>query len=379
MIAMRANLIASIAVLVLAAVALPSTARAGHIEEAKAAFAEARERARKGNFEGALKSIEEVERHMKHPTVSLLKARALRKVWRLDQAKSTLATINPAKLKRNLRTVHAEEVGKLDKVIKSHSHLRVVVKPASAAIMIDGTRFVGTIDRWFPAGKLRLEFAAEMHQPSVRQATLSAGELREIKVVLREAAGTIRLNVPGGLKGVDVRMDGKPIEIAEGARAGDVTSIRASVGAHEIICARGKLRDARVIQVELSKTVPVSCDELVPSDLGRSLLGWGGLATGVAMAGYGAWGIASYFSDQSQADDNLEKATSADLVNNMVPGGAIDTNKHWGGALYLMSGLAVSTVSYLMFVRNPPSDASATAGRWSPALAGWPDASQEQP
>ncbi len=366
---MRIRLLA-IALLLLAFVA-PRPASAGNIEKAKAAFAEARERARTGNFKGALESIAEVERHMKHPTVSLLKVRSLRKLWRLDHAAAALKEINPSKLKRSLRAVLAEEQGKLDKLLKSHGHLKVTVKPAEAVIVIEGKTYKGTVDRWFPAGKVRMELGADLHQAAVRQATLMAGEMREIKVKLRAAAGTIRLQVPGGLKGVIVRLDGKQIDIDDGARAGDMTSIRTSVGAHEIICARGKFRDAKVIKVELSKTVAVACDELAPSKLGRTVLGWGGLATGVAVAGYGVWGIASYFSDASQADDNLKNATAADLINGMVPEGGIDTNKHWGGALYLVSGLAVSTVSYLFFVRKPAADSSSAATH-APALAGWP-------
>lgn len=348
-------------------------ARADDMAKAKAAFANAREQARVNNFVGALESIAEVERYMKHPTVSLLKARALRKLWRLDVARATLATINPTALKKNLRTVLAEEEGKLDAVVKTHGHLKVVVTPATAAITVDGVPYPGGVDRWFEAGKRRIEVVAEMHQPAVRQATLNPGELREVKVVLREAAGTIQLRVPGGLKGASVRVDGKELAIADGARAGDMTSFRAGVGTHEIICARGKRRDAMVVKVELGKTALANCEDLGGGDVGRTVVGWGGVATGAALAGYGVWGIASYFSDQATADDNLNnaKAGALPLNNGLVPGGAIDTNKHWGGALYLVSGLAVSTVSYLMFVRSPSPTPGASAWRWSaPSSAG---------
>ena len=342
-------------------------ARADDVEKAKTAFATAREQARLGNFAGALEAIAEVERYMQHPTVSLLKARSLRKLWRLDLAKATLAAINPSQLKKNLRVVLAEEEAKLEAVVKTHGHLRVDIKPATATLSVDGEAMSGAIDRWFPAGKHRIEVTADMHQPAVRQATLAPGELREIKIVLREASGTIQLTVPGGLKGASVRLDGKEITIAEGARAGDVTTIRTGVGAHEIICARGKRRDALVLKVELSKTVRASCEDLARSNVGRAVVGWGGVATGVALAGYGAWGIASYFSDQATADDNLQSAKTGalPLSNGLVPDGGVDTNKHWGGALYLVSGLAVSTVSYLMFVRSPAAASSASAWRWS--------------
>ena len=345
--------------------ALPPSADASDMEKAKAAFATAREQARVGNFAGALESIAEVERYMKHPTVSLLKARALRRTWHLDRAQKTLDGINPTKLKKALKPILSQEQAKLATVVKTHGQLKVSVRPATAAVSIDGKPFGNVVDRWFPAGKRRIEVTADMHQPAVRQATLMAGQMREIKVVLREAAGTIRLHVPGGLKGAMISLDGTEVDIAAGARAGDVTSIRAGVGAHEVICARGKLRAAHVIKVEYAKTVAVSCEDLAGGGAGRVVLGWGGLATGVALAGYGAWGIASYFSDQSEADDNLAQATAADLKNGLVPRGALDTNKHWGGALYLVSGLAVGTVSYLLFVRSPAPAASDSAWRWS--------------
>ena len=65
------------------------------------------------------------------------------------------------------------------------------------------------------------------------------------------------------------------------------------------------------------------------------------------MLGYGAWGLQSYFADVERAEDN---------------GLLVDSNKHYGGALYVVSGLAVGVTSYLLFVRKPKPDGADTAG-----------------
>jgi len=44
-----------------------------------------------------------------------------------------------------------------------------------------------------------------------------------------------------------------------------------------------------------------------------------------------------------------------------------DTNKHYGGALYLASGLAIGVTSWLLFLRSPDDEAASTASRLIPS------------
>lgn len=347
------------ALLVGAAVSLPTLAVAQDpIEKAKAAFADAREKARTGDLPGALDAIIETERYMKHPTVSLLKARVLRQMFLLDRAKQTLDSIETGKLKRNLRAVYDEELDEVNKSRATRGHLKVNVEPQTATISVAGQTAKGTFDAWVTAGNQRVEISATGFLPAVRPVTVEVGQLRELTVKLRSSMGSIRLTAPGGLKGVELALDGQQIVLDEAVRAGEVTTLEAPMGAHEVVCVRGKLRDAHVIKVEAGGTVSVSCDAVQPSGAGKMVLGWGGVATGLAMAGYGVWGIASYFSDTAIADERLNAANPDKTPEGLVRGGGVDTNKHWGGALYMASGVAVGVASYLFLLREPSSDSA---------------------
>ncbi len=328
----------------------------GEIENAKAAFSKARELARNGDYRAALESIETTERIMKHPTVTLLKARVLRKLGRLVGAKTALDGIRSAELPRGLRSTLRQEKSKIATAHMKLAHLVLDVEPLDASVSLGDDRFVGSAERWLAPGEHRVEVIGAGHVPAVRKVTLEAGVRRKLTVRLRRAGASIRLTVPGGLMAVDVLIDERKVAIDEAARVGDVVTVRAAAGRHEIRCLRGRRGGVVEVQVPPTGVVEATCRGLGGQrSVARSVLGWGGVTAGAALASYGIWGITSYFSDVAEADANLNTINAkVDPNTGLVRGGGVRSNKHYGGAAYLLGGVAVGVVSYYLWLHTVP-------------------------
>ena len=318
--------------------------------EANKLFVEAREKLAKDDQEEALELLNRAEELFAHPAISLMKAKTQRELGMLEAASDTLGRVNASKLPKPLRKVHDEESAEIVRMRAAMGRLVVAVSPADAMIIIDGKQLRGRYDRWRKPGDVRVEVLAPGHQPAVRTASVTGGGATNLEIVLAPLRGSIRLVVPGGLRDIEVLLDGKAQTIEGGRRAGDVVTLDVDLGKHELMCQRGEVRSAHSVEIAFGQVRDVRCDGFESSaSVVRLGLGWGGLATGLAMAGYGAWGIQSYFADQTYAQENK-------LI-------VADTNKHYGCALYLASGLAIGVTSWLLFLRSPDEEA-ASATSW---------------
>ncbi len=316
--------------------------------EANKLFVQAREKLAKNDFEGALELLDEAERLFAHPAIQLLKAKTQREVGRLDDAAGTLERVPAAKLPKPLKKVHDDEIAEITRLRGIHGRIAIRVVPAEAYVVIDGAQFRGGYDRWRAPGDVRIEALAPGHQPAVRTVSVVAGSRVDLELKLQPLRGTVRVSVPGGMRGIEVRIDDKAQVIDDARRAGDVAAFEVELGRHEVVCARGDKLERHTVEVALGQTHSVACEQVggPTGSVLRSSIGWGGVAAGLGMAGYGTWGIASYFSDLEKAKQNGQIA---------------QTNKHYGGALFLASGLAVGVTSWLLFVREPAAEESAAA------------------
>lgn len=352
-----------VGLLFIAAFSAPSAIALADEDPAKAnrLFTEAREKL-KDDPEEALELLNEAENNFAHPAILLLKAKTQRELGMLEGAEATLGRVDTSKLPRPLRKVHDEEVAANKQARQELGRLSISVTPPTAVIVIDRQQFRRGYDRWRQPGEVKLEFVAPEFQPAVRSVNITKGDTVELEVTLVPLRGTIRVTVAGGLRGVVVVIDGKPAAIADGADAGDVASFEVSLGKHEVQCRRDGREVGNIVDVVFGTSVDVVCRGIEPAvDVTRLGLGWGGVATGVALAGYGVWGIQSYFSDLDFAKAN---------------GKIANTNKHYGGAVYLASGVAVGLASWWLLLRDdgaaPSRDTAGADG--SRAATARPDA-----
>jgi len=324
----------------------------GDQARANAIYKDAKERMDAGEFQKAFEFAQEAERIFAHPSITFLKGRALRKLGRLRDADDAYKAADNPQLPKALIKPLADERAGLNEELRTKGQLRVVVEPKSAVVSVDGETVLGGWDNWLPIGKKKVEIAAPGHRPAVRSVEVQAGETVDIKVVLAPLGGSLTVLVPGGLKGVEILVDGLAVELAEGSRVGDRTPLLpVSVGAHEVTCSRGNARVAHRVEVGLEAAVQVTCEGIEPPSAGGGkALGWGGVAVGAGLLSYGAYGLGSWLF----VDRNDER-------------GIVSTNKHWLGSVYALSGVATGVASYLLFVREPKPVARATSAR--PALA----------
>ncbi len=315
--------------------------------KANALFKKAKEKLDGGEPYEALELVTRAAEYFEHPAIFLLKARTLRVLHRYGKALAVLESISARKAPKALRKVRSTEIAQIKAAMKTTGRLQVKVQPANAEVLYKGTTYKGGLDRWVDAGRNKVEISAPGYQATRRTVTVEAQGSSDIQVVLKKAVGKVRVVVSGGLKGVDVKIDGEVQDVSDGRRAGDVVTLTLPVGKREVACSRGALLELHKVTVALGKTSVVRCSQIAGSSkIAGMAIGWGGVAAGLALASYGAWGLQSYFAD-------IEKAENQGLI--------ADTNKHYGGALYLASGLAIGVTSYLLFVREPASDAGDTA------------------
>ena len=316
--------------------------------KANTLFKAAKVKLEAGDAHEALSLVSRAADYFGHPAIFLLKAKTLLSLGRYQKALETLESISTRKLPAPFKKTRAEGIKEAKAAIATRGHLVLTLKPAAAVAVIDGKRFAEGVDTWLAAGAHEIKVEAEGFLSETKRVQLAVGDRADLTIELKPAVGTLRVEVSGGLKGVDLELDGKPWPVGEGKRAGDIVSKRLGVGEHEVSCRRGSLLESHKVVVALNKTVAVGCSQIGggPSRVAVLSLGWGGMAAGLALAGYGAWGLQSYFAD-------LDRAEREGLI--------ADTNKHYGGALYLASGLAIGVSSYLLLVRDSKPDAGAVA------------------
>lgn len=319
-------------------------AQAADPAKAKVLMNEARDAVKAGQLDDAIAKLKEAQKFLEHPAILFAQARVYAKMLRLDLAVAALDRAqSDFELPRKLKAAVDAERAEIAALAEKYGQLRVTVEPKDADVAFDGAKHRGGFDRWIEPGKRRIEITAPGYAPAVRPATVEAGKLAEVKVVLRELTGSVRVVAPGGLKGVKVMLDGREATIDSAQRAGEIATIEATAGAHEVVCVRGKRRHSQVLKVMVDKTVDVRC-EGVAIGLGgnKAVVGWGGVAVGAVLAGLGGYHINGYFGDvaRTEGGDKEHYVASSDRA--------------YGGTAFLVSGLAIGVTSYLLFVREPP-------------------------
>lgn len=343
----RALLAACVALLSWGALAAPAFAEQDPAK-ANALFKQAKAKLEAGHSEEALALVTRAASYFAHPAIFLLKAKTLVALGRYGKAMAVLQGISARKLPSSMRKARAAAIKKSKAAMAAGGHLVVTVSPKEAVVTVAGKAYRNGVDTWLKAGKYRLEATAPGYRDKGKTVQIEVGDQADIRLGLRRLEGTLRVQVPGGLSGVVLKIDGEVWDVDTAKRAGDRVAKRVPVGAHEVACGRGSLLELHQAKVELGKTVVVRCTQIGsgPSALVVRSLGWGGVATGLAIAGYGAWGLGSYFGDVARADRE---------------GLVLETNKHYGGALYLASGIGMGLASYLFLVRGSKDEGEDTA------------------
>lgn len=351
------RLYAILAALVVAmVVSAPVTAAdSADLLRANAIYKEAKDRYDAGDFQRAYDLCVDAEKIAAHPAIALMKARALRKLGRLGEAAEAFKKADSPQLPKPLVRSLADERSLLADEMRIKGQLVLEVQPEGAVISVDGESQKGRFDKWLLAGKHRVEAVAPEFKPVVRTVELVPGETTRITITLVKQGGTLMVIAPGGLQGVDVLVDGKLVEIPDASRTGDrAPAMPVAVGKHEIVCARGARRVNKTAMVDLDGVVDVRCDGIEPSGnfSANKALGWGGVAAGAGMLGYGAWGVGSYYA-----------------VDKSDPRGVVSSNKPWLGSIYALGGIAAGVASYLFLVREPSDHGDARTSH-APAAAG---------
>lgn len=350
----RATAAALRAVLLTGALLLATTAQAADPSDqvrANAIYKDAKDRFDTGEFQRSFELAVEAERLFPHPAITLMKARALRKLGRLREAAEAFKKADSPQLPKPLVRPLADERALLADEMHIKGELVIEIQPANAVVSVDGDTQKGGFAKWLLAGKHRIEAVAPEFKPVVRTVELTPGDTVRIKLDLQKQGGTLMVVVDGGLKGVDILVDGKLLDIPPANRLGDRSpALPMAIGKHEVTCARGAQRVSRVVQVDIDAVIDARCDGIAPPSMSAGkAAGWGGVAVGAGIFGYAAYGLGSYFLVDKQ-DPRFDD-----------PRYEVTTNKTWGGPLYLVGGIAVSVASYLFLVREPAASQTATA------------------
>jgi hypothetical protein len=348
------KLLAAIAPLAIALCATSALAQSDASQaRANALYKDAKEHFETGDLPKALELCSEAESIFAHPSITFLKGRILHKMSRLREADVALKTADSPQLPKPLLKPLQDERTAVAEEMKQKGELKVTVQPSgSAMISVDGDTATGSYLKWIAPGKHRIEIAAPGYRPVVRVSDISAGGSAEVKVTLVPLGGSLTIVVPGGLKGIDVQVDGGPVEIPEGARAGDRSpAVPVAIGSHEVVCVGiGGKRFATMAKVEVDASVEVVCEGVgAGGGSGAKALGWGGVAVGAGMFGYGAWALGSFY--------------IVDVNDPRWQEGVSTSNKTWGGAVYSVAGLATGLASYWLFLREPAPAPESTQSR----------------
>jgi len=334
----------------------PSAAVAGPADNETRAYAiykEAKEKYDAKDFERAAELAEQAEKLFPHPNIMLLKGSALRQLGKLREAEAAFkqCKVQAAQLSKKALQNLTDEILAVSDEMRSKGELVVVVEPAGEArVQIDGTEVVVPYARWIAPGRKKVEAGAPGRKPVTREVDVTAGATAEVKINLDRRDGKLVVVVPGGLRGVTVRLDGHTIDIDDAARIGDRTVAQSvEPGVHEVICARGDRQVGTKIEVAADAQVDARCDGLEGGGLApRKLAGWGGVLAGAGIFGFGAVNV-SYYAYKS-SNGFVEK----------VPDGSV--SRLTGGLGYAVVGAAVSVASWLLFVRDGETRTAASIG-----------------
>ncbi len=323
-----------------------ATAWAGDTEErANNIYKEAKIRFDNREFPKAVELATQAERIFAHPAITLLKGRALRAVGKLREAEDAYKAVREKlnQLPKPLLHTLTDELLAVSDEMRKKGELKVDVQPSDARLFVDGTDAEIPFTRWLLPGKHNVEAGLPGKKPLVREVDVKAGDSVEVKLDLRQKDGRLVVVVPGGLKGVEVRVDGHVVDIDEAVRVGDKVPTRTlEPGTHEVSCKRGVKQVGRAIEVPSDGEVAVRCEGLESSvDAGGANLrtaGWGGVAVGAGIMGYGLYGLGSYASDLSDSR------------------GVASTNKHWLGSTLTLVGAGTAVASYFLLLREPHAE-----------------------
>lgn len=350
-------------VVALTLAASPGDVFADRKDRAYSLFTAAKADVDAGQLDVALGKLDRAERLFGHPAIRLLRVRVLRQLLMLDDAKAAMDAVpTRTKAARKLRSEIRAERRALDDALSKHGALTVDVSPLDPALKVKVGDAEIELDAdghwraWRPVGQVRVEAFAPGFTPVVRSKTVVAGEETRVSLTLERQLGEIVVLVPGGLRGVEVALDGEPWTIDGAVRAGDRTPPRkVPIGKHEVSCTRKRKRAAQQVTVAVDAQTVVTCQGLEPpSNTGRKVAGWSGVGVGAGLAGAGGFLLQSYFAD-------VEKAERENL--------RLQTNKHAYAATFLVTGIAGGLASYWFLVRDKPEqDAVARGPKAAPSF-----------
>ena len=354
----RARTLLTLGILAGACLCWPAHAEpAGDPARANQIYKDAKDRFEAGETQKSLDLATEAEKIFAHPSITFLKGRILRRLGRLREAAEALQQADSAQLPKALHRPLDEEIKAVTDEMQGKGELRVLPSPATALVRVDGEARAGPFIAWVEVGHRRVEISAPGHQAVVRSVEVQAGEVSELTIALAAAASSIVVVVPGGLRGVEVLVDGVALALADGVDLGDRSPPQGvPAGNHTVVCSRGDKRTVQSVEVGIGAQVDVDCAKVAvsrPVDLPLHAIGWGGVGVGALVFGYGAWGLGSYY--LSEKDD---------------PRGVKSSNKAWLGTVYALTGAATGALSYLFLVRHPDAPAPAEAAPAAPDAQG---------
>ncbi len=345
----------SMLALVSALAATPAWAGESEVR-ANAIYKEAKDRFDAKDFEKAADLAEQAERIFGHPAITLLKGRALRALGKLREAESAYKVVREglAQLPKPLVKVLTDELLGTGEEMRQKGELKVTAEPASARAKLDGTDIPLPFVKWIGPGRHKVEAGVPGKRAVTREVEIKVGETVDLRINLNEKEGRLIVVVPNGLKGALITIDGAIYEIEDAQRLGDRAPPKiVEPGKHSVVCVRDGRQVGVTVDVGSDQTVEAGCMGLEPPASAVSAgkaMGWGGVAVGTGLLGYGLYGLGSYL-----------------LVDVDDVRGIKSTNKHWLGSTYAIVGAGAAVASYLLLVRDGGSADSKTAGA-APAL-----------
>jgi hypothetical protein len=320
---------------------------------AQAKYNEAKERYDAGDFQRATDLATEADALFFHPAIVLMKGRALRKVGKLREAQEAFSRADTPQLPKPLVRVLNDEKALLADELKIKGEVWVEVTPETALVSLAGDTGKGGLRKWLLAGKHRIEAEAPGYTAVSRSVEVLPGATATVRLRLNRKGGSVMVIVGGGLRGVDVLVDGEPLEIPDEARAGDRTPQKSvAVGDHEVVCVRGAKRVTQKARVEMDAVVDVRCEGIEPAGAPVAkgkVFGWGGVAVGAGLLGWGLFNVGDYAAQTSAG--KVEKVGDCALCMSRLS----------GGIGYSVVGAAVGVTSALLFLRESTPAPAATA------------------
>ncbi len=295
------------------------------------------------DYDRAIELIEQAEKLFPHPMIVLLKGRILRMLGRLRDAETALKQCKAGSAQLPNKALHilTDELIGLSDEMRAKGELVVTVESGGEAqVQLDGTDIKVPFSRWIVLGRHKIDAAASGRKPVRREIDVVAGATAEVKINLDKRDGRLVVVVPGNLRNVEIRIDGRLFEIEEAARIGDRSPPKTlDPGQHEVVCIRGERQVGSKVEVPADGQVDARCDGLEPATGGpKAIVGWSGVAVGGSLLAFGAYNVGYY-----------QYKTANGFVE-VVPNGSV--SRFSGGIGYAVIGAAVGVGSYLMWLRS---------------------------